>query len=539
MARLFISAAHKSSGKTTVSIGLCAAFAARGITVQPFKKGPDYIDPMWLARASGQPCFNLDFNTQTHDEIVAMVALRSRDADLALIEGNKGLHDGVDLGGSDCSAALAKLTRSPVVLVIDVLGMTRGIAPLLLGYQAFDKDVRIAGVILNKVGPARQEAKLRQAIEAYTDFAVLGAIPRDRRLAVTERHLGLMTPSEAPAAGAAIEAMRRNVVEGVDLDRLLVIANEAPELEVAPSPGRVTTDWNDNGGQFPCIALPSMDDDDAACSVQPSSLAGEGSDGNRRVKGKPHDDAIRIAIPRDAAFGFYYADDLEAFERGGAALSFFDTLSDARLPDADGLFIGGGFPETQAARLAANASLRADIARALRSGLPCYAECGGLMYLSRSIQWHGETHEMVGVIPADAVMHERPQGRGLVLLEETADFPWPRQAPASTAARIPAHEFHYAALTNLAPGMRFAFRMVRGTGIGDGHDGVVLGNVVAGFSHLRASTTNPWVERFMDFVRGQRATESDEEKGSDVPKMGAQPGSAGLRSVLGLYAEQR
>jgi len=212
---------------------------------------------------------------------------------------------------------------------------------------------------------------------------------------------------------------------------------------------------------------------------------------------------IRIAIPRDAAFGFYYPDDLEAFERAGATLCFFDTLANARLPDADGLFIGGGFPETQAARLAANTALRGDIAEKLRAGLPAYAECGGLMYLTRSIRWKGETHDMVGVIPADAVMHDRPQGRGLVVLEETPDFPWPR-AGTRPAIRIPAHEFHYAALANLAPGLRYAFRMVRGAGIADRRDGIVLGNLLAGFSHLRASAGSPWVERFVSFVRERR-----------------------------------
>ncbi|MEJ2117964.1 MAG: cobyrinate a,c-diamide synthase [Alphaproteobacteria bacterium] len=458
-ARLYISAAHKSSGKTTVSIGLAAAFAARGTSVQCFKKGPDYIDPMWLAHASGRPCFNLDFNTQKHDEILRMVASRARGADVALIEGNKGLHDGVDIEGSDCSAALAKLTRAPVVLVIDVLGITRGIAPLLLGYQAFDTDVHIAGVILNKVSVARQVSKLRQAIERYTDFPVLGALPRNNELAVTERHLGLMTPSEAPATEAAIAAMRRTVEAGVDLDRVLAAGKTA-------------------------VALKPPLSEASAANISTSSDA------------PPR---VRVAIARDAAFGFYYADDLEAFERAGAELCFFDALSDACLPKADGLFIGGGFPETHAARLSANASLRADIAAKLHAGMPAYAECGGLMYLCRSIRWGDETHEMVGVIPADAVMHQRPQGRGLVFLEEMANFPW--TSPGGAKQRTQAHEFHYAALENLDQGMRFAWRIERGAGIKNGLDGLVNNNFLAGFSHLRSTETYPWVEHFVEFIR--------------------------------------
>jgi cobyrinic acid a,c-diamide synthase len=454
--RLFLSAAHKSSGKTTVSIGLAAAFAARGLAVQAFKKGPDYIDPMWLARASGRPCFNLDFNTQTHSEIVQSVAARAAAADLALIEGNKGLHDGVDLEGSDSSAALAKLTAAPVVLVIDTLGMTRGVAPLVLGYQVFDPDVKIAGVILNKVGAARQESKARQAIERYTGIPVLGALPRDGGFTIEERHLGLMTPMETPASRAAIERLRRAIESGVNLDALLEIAAKAPPLPAAP----------------PAPAVSAKQD-------------------------------VCIAIARDSAFGFYYADDLEAFERAGARLVFFDALSDSRLPDADGLFIGGGFPETQAAQLEANAALRADIARKIRAGLPAYAECGGMMYLARSIRWGDTAHEMAGAIPADAVMHTRPQGRGLAVLEETADAPWP-VAPSGPAP-VPAHEFHYASLENLDPSLRFAYKVARGAGIGGGRDGIVLGNLLAGFCHLRSTAANPWVDRFLNFVRAQHA----------------------------------
>ena len=206
MARLFLSAAHKSSGKTTVAIGIAAALTARGMTVQTFKKGPDYIDPMWLARASGRPCFNLDFNTQTHAEIAACIEARAARTGLALIEGNKGLHDGVDLEGSDSSAALAKLAQAPVVLVIDTLGMTRGVAPLILGYQAFDPEVKIAGVILNKIGGSRQEDKVCKCVERYTDVPVLGTLPRDAAFAIKERHLGLTTPGQVTGhAGSAGE----------------------------------------------------------------------------------------------------------------------------------------------------------------------------------------------------------------------------------------------------------------------------------------------------------------------------------------------
>lgn len=452
MARLLLSAAHKSSGKTTIAIGLAAALTADGLTVQTFKKGPDYIDPMWLARASGRACYNLDFNTQTPAAILSTFARNARGADIALVEGAKGLHDGVDVEGSNSSAALARLLAAPVVLVVDATGMARGVAPLVQGYAAFDPAARIAGVILNKVGSARQTGKLVGAIERFTDIPVLGAIGRDEGVALRERHLGLTPPGETSGAAAIVAAASAAVRRGVDLDRVRRIADGAPRLE-------------------PPVLV---------------AEAGRAAD-------------VAVAVARDEAFGFYYADDLEAFSRAGARLVFFDTLRDPRLPRCDALFIGGGFPETHAARLAANASLRRDIREAVAGGLPTYAECGGLMYLSRSIVWGGESWPMVGAIPADARMHPRPQGRGLVVLEETGRAPW-----SVRRGRLPAHEFHHAGIEGLPPESDFAWRVRRGAGVDGGSDGVVIGSLVAGFSHLRDTLDTPWVERFVGFAREQR-----------------------------------
>jgi len=451
MSRLLISAAHKSSGKTTVSLGLCAAVAARGLAVQPFKKGPDYIDPMWLGRAAGRPCHNLDFHCMSHAEILSSVGHHSSKADLALIEGNKGLYDGLDLEGSNSNAALAKLTRTPVVLVLDARGMTRGIAPLILGNQAFDPEVDIAGVILNQLGGSRHEAKLRAVIEHYTDVPVLGGVHRDRALEIVERHLGLIPSNEADAADNKIATIRALIEQQVDLDRLLAVAGDAP-LSYAPLP----------------LTAPS---------------------GSQRV---------RIGIARDAAFGFYYPDDLDALQQAGAELVMFDTLRDARLPEVDALFIGGGFPESHMQALEQNAALRSAIRKAIENGLPAYAECGGLMYLSRSIHWHGECREMVGVIPADCVMHERPQGRGYVRLQETAYAPWP---PGPQAQEFAAHEFHYSGLENLPDGLQFAYQVKRGSGIDGRHDGIVMHRLLACYSHMRDTAQHHWAGRFVEFVR--------------------------------------
>ncbi len=459
MAHLLIAAAHKSSGKTSVTTGLAAALTARGQIVQTFKKGPDYIDPMWLSRASGRACRNLDFFTTSEAEIVSAFARYGAPAEISLIEGNKGLFDGLDVEGGDSNAALAKLLSAPVVLVMDSRGMTRGIAPLVRGYLDFDSGVDIRGVILNRVAGPRHEGKLRAALERYTDVAVLGAIGRDDGLEIPERHLGLVPANESAEADAIIARLADAVAAQVDLDRIAEIAGSAraPDVDLEPAP-----------------PVPSAD--------------------------------VRIAIARDAAFGFYYPGDLEAFARAGAELVAFDALADARLPEADGLFIGGGFPETQMAALSANRALRADIRRALADGLPAYAECGGLMYLARNIAWNGESREMVGVIPADVVVRDRPRGRGYMLLEETGAGPWPSMPGAGNGAVFPAHEFHYATVENLAPDQTFAYRVTRGFGIDGRNDGLVIGNLVASFMHLRNARANPWVSRFVEFVRARKAS---------------------------------
>jgi cobyrinic acid a,c-diamide synthase len=454
MHRLLVSAAHKSSGKTSVSIGLAAELHRRGLSVQAFKKGPDYIDPMWLAAASARPCYNLDFNVSSPEQLRLEFALHGARADVCLVEGNNGLYDGLDLRGSNSNAALARLLELPVVLVLDARGMTRGIAPLILGYQAFDASIRIAGVILSRVGGARHEAKLRAVIEHYTDVPVLGAMHEAAELAIVERHLGLMPANEDGAAKARIGALAGAVARQVDLARLL-------ELTVSHAPGAI------------------------AAPLAPQRTA----------------QRVRIGIARDRAFGFYYADDLQALERAGAELTFFDTLRDARLPALDALVIGGGFPEVFMAELEANAALRGEILAAIEAGLPAYAECGGLMYLARSLSWRGRTHRMVGAIPGDVIMHERSQGRGYVRLAPTSAHPW----AGELRAEIPAHEFHYSSIEALEPGTRFAYRVVRGHGADGKSDGIVVHNLLASYAHLRSAGTCDWAARFVGFVQAHRA----------------------------------
>jgi len=464
MAHFLISAAHKSSGKTTLSIGLCAALAESGSIVQPFKKGPDYIDPMWLSRASQRPCHNLDFYTMQQEEIIATVAKYSANADITVIEGNKGLYDGLDLDGSNSNAALASLFKAPVILVLDARGMTRGIAPLILGYQSFDNDINIAGVILNQLGGSRHESKLHAVIEHYTDVKVIGSVYKNPELSIEERHLGLMPSNEDDSADRKIEQIRDIVKQQVDLDLLRNIANQAPEL--------------------PQSNLPES---------TPIQIT------------KP----LKIGIVQNDAFGFYYPDDLDALTSTGAELVSIDTIRDTQLPGIDGLFIGGGFPETRIKELTSNQNLRQQIKTALENGLPCYAECGGLMYLSRSLSWQDQSGEMVGFIPADCVMHKAPQGRGYIKLEETLHHPWSPFKPSPEPV-IAGHEFHYSALENLSPDVKFAYQVKRGSGINGKSDGVVINNTLACYAHLRDTASNHWAQRFVQFVQQCKHTKSEQ-----------------------------
>ncbi len=453
MARILVAAAHKSSGKTTLTLGLAAALRARGIVVQAFKKGPDYIDPMWLARASGRPCFNLDPHLMAAPEIETLFAREAVGADLVLIEGNHGLFDGMALDGSDCNAALAKQLCAPVLLVLDVRGSTRGIVPLLRGHAAFDPALRIGGVVLNRVGGARHEARLREVLAHYCpDIPVLGAVHQQPLLALTERHLGLMPATELDDADDRIAAIARAIGEAVNLDAVLALARSA-EAWAAPV-----------AKQAPPPAGPR----------------------------------VRIAIARDRAFGFYYPDDLAALQAAGADLHFFDTLHDARLPACDGLFVGGGFPETCMDALSANTALRADVKRAIEAGLPTYAECGGLMWLARSLSWQGRRLPMVGAIPADAAMQPRPVGRGYVHLRETAAMPWPG---GGEGVALRAHEFHHSRLENIHPAVAWAYRVERGHGIDGRHDGLLVHRLLASYTHRRSIAADAWAARFVAQVR--------------------------------------
>jgi cobyrinic acid a,c-diamide synthase len=450
--RLVIAAPHGRSGKTTITLGLIVALRQRGLVVQPFKKGPDFIDPSWMTLAAGRPCRNLDLYFLPPEKLEQHFSASCRDADLGLIEGAMGLFDGLDLEGSNSTAAIARTLRCPVVLVIDAARMTRSAAAMVQGFQNFDPRVKIAGVILNQVARPRHEDMLRRSIEHYTGLPVLGALSKKRDFVIPDRHLGLIPAAENESIHAALAATGAAVAANVDLDALLAIASQVPDLPPGPEP------------QQP--PLPR----------------------------------VRLGIFHDRAFTFYYPENLEALEQAGAEVVPVDSLEDEKLPAIDGLYIGGGFPEIFAARLEANVSLRRAVKRAIVEGMPVYAECGGLMYLARRLNYQGRWYEMSGALPFDVTMSSRPQGHGYTTMIVEGESPL-----FSRGSVIKGHEFHHSRVINLdRQAVSFLYRVQRGFGIDGRVDGILYNRVLAGYNHLYAPTHPEWAANLVGLAAGSR-----------------------------------
>jgi cobyrinic acid a,c-diamide synthase len=444
--RVVIAGLRGGSGKTTLSLGLIAAWQQRGGEVVAFKKGPDYIDAGWLALAAGRPCYNLDQYMMSGEQILDSFRQHTQKAQGAVIEGNRGLFDGMDADGSCSTAELAKLLQAPVILVVDGSMVTRTAAAAVLGCQHLDPEVAIQGVVLNRVAGPRHEEMLKTTIERYCRVPVVGAIPKLKGDDFPERHMGLVTALEHPEAREAILSRIQVVERYLDLEKVLAIANQAPPLT-----------WE---------------------TVYPRKRAS-------KAYRQP-----TIGIIRDSAFQFYYPENLEALERRGASLVTINALQDTFLPELDGLYIGGGFPETHAEQLAANDQLRKGLRSAIEDGLPVYAECGGLMYLGRNLEIKGNTYPMVQALPMDFQLEKKPQGHGYTELEVVNRNPF---YPVGTTLR--GHEFHYSRVTrfDLSP-ESLTFAMRRGSGILDRKDGVCYKNILATYSHVHAIGTPEWAE---------------------------------------------
>lgn len=435
--RLLVAGTASGTGKTSFAVGLIRALRARGLRVQPLKVGPDYIDPSHLALAADRPCRSLDTWMLGQDRTRALFLHASRDADIAIVEGMMGLFDGHSPQSDAGSAAeVARLLAAPVILVFDAWAVARSAAALVLGFREFDPALHLAGVIANRTGGAGHASLLRRAIEPATGVPLLGWLPPVAGAALPERHLGLVPAREHAAAAAAAAALEAAVTAHVDLDALVAIARSAPALPAARA-----------------AALPTP---------------------------APHSHPrVRIALALDSAFNFYYPDTLDLLSAYGAELVPFSPIGDSSLPpDVRGIYIGGGFPEEHASALAANATLRAGLRAAVDAGMPCYAECGGLMYLCRALRDDtGTEHEMVGAVPAVSAMRPGPTGLTLGYREATA-------ARDSLLFRsgdvVRGHEFHHSHLAVPLPESAAAYHFAE-TGAADGY---VRDNLLASYLHI-------------------------------------------------------
>ncbi len=440
---IVIGALRGGSGKTMVSLGLIAALAADGRQVAPFKKGPDYIDAGWLSLAAGRACYNLDTFLIATDRIRHTFHVHTRDTDVAVIEGNRGIYDCIDTHGETSTAELAKLLGLPILLIIDGTKTTRTMAAVVQGCSLFDPDVRIGGVVLNRIAGSRHEGILRRSIEEHCGIPVVGAIPKLRKQCFPERHMGLVPTPEHDWARTSIDVAAQIVRDHLDLDAIRQMAGEstyeAPPAATATAP--------------------------AAVSSPPT-----------------------VGIIQDSAFQFYYPENIEALRDAGARLTFFSPLETDHIPPIDGLYIGGGFPETHAAALAQNNAFGRELKSLAERGLPIYAECGGLMYLGQKLVLSEGTFEMTGVLPVVFGFSRRPQGHGYTIIDVTGANPYFR-----TGTTLRGHEFHYSGVVEWGGNDEdLAYSMVRGTGLINGKDGLCYKNVLATYTHLHAEGTPDW-----------------------------------------------
>jgi cobyrinic acid a,c-diamide synthase len=442
--RLVLGGASSGSGKTTLAVALLAALRDRGLRVAAFKCGPDYLDPGYHARAAGAPSHNLDGWMMGRDAVLATFARAARGADVAIVEGVMGLHDGASpVSDAGSTAEIARWLEAPVALVLDASGMARTAAAIAAGLAGFDPRLRVSALVCNRVGSRGHLELLREAVATPP---VLGGFPARTDLAFPERHLGLVTASRRVLPDEQIAAWARLAEEWLDVDALLAAARAAPPLAVPD----------------PAPAPPAA----ARC---------------------------RIGVAHDEAFHFYYEDNLARLEALGATLVRFSPLHDAGLPDVDGLYLGGGYPEEHAAALAANVGMRRAVRALAASGRPVYAECGGLMALATAIRTRdGHVHEGVGLLPGTAIVHERLQALGYA--EVTTRAP---SLAGPAGARLRGHQFRYSELADVPDAVPrvYAVARRRGEPILEGY--APAPNVLASYVHAHWASCPAAAEAFV------------------------------------------
>jgi len=449
---IVIAGVRSGVGKTTIATGIMAALTRRGHRVQPFKAGPDYIDPSYHALACGVPSRNLDTWMLPPSAVLELYQRAASLREISVVEGVMGLYDGhSNLSEEGSTAELAKLLKAPVILVADASKVARSVAAEVLGYQRFDPDLNIAGVILNGVGSDRHLDFCKPQIEATTGLPVLGYLPRRDDLVQPERHLGLIPTVEGTVARQWYDTLVHQVEETIDLDRLLATVS-------------------DSGSQG------------ARGAVTRSQVFPATSEPKRAV----------IAVAQDQAFSFYYQDSLDLLEAWGAELAPFSPLEDQELPSgAGGIYLGGGFPEMFAAELSGNHPMQASIRRAVERGVPVYAECGGLMYLGKSLaDLEGKAHPMVGVIPAVSRMSNQRLTLGYRELEAACDGPL-----LLKGQQVRGHEFHWSTLEQQPAAEQSVYRVVNQENRAEGFR---AGSVWASYIHVHLGTHPSLPRRFVD-----------------------------------------
>ena len=440
------------SGKSVVSVGLVARWRQAGKIVAPFKKGPDYIDAGWLQCAARRNCYNLDPYLVSEDLITASFVQRSRGADISLVEGNRGLYDGVTSHGGYSTAELSLMLKLPVLLVVNCSKTTRTVAAMVLGCMNLDERITITGVILNNVATDRQRRIISEAVEYYCGIPVVGSVPRMKKDIFPMRHLGMIPYQEYSGSEGAVDFLAATMREHIDIARVESLMGEM-------NPGEAET---------------SID-----------------------LVSKPEERSVKIGILQDAAFQFYYSENLAALERCGAELVSINAIRDTSLAEIDGLYIGGGFPETSARELAANEPFRRSVREAAEAGLPIYAECGGLIYLGASILIDEIEYPLTNVFPVRYGMSNKPQAHGYSIFNVEQDNPF--YPPGAT---VKGHEFRYSTIIEWhGSPVNLAFEMTRGTGFMDGRDGLTYKNVLALYTHVHAEGTPLWASALVEKCR--------------------------------------
>lgn len=449
------------SGKTIISLGITAAWKSSGIRVSAFKKGPDYIDAGWLSRAAGCPCYNLDTYLCHPSVVQASYRIHAQGSDIAMVEGNRGLYDGIDIDGSTSTSELAKLLNLPVLLVLDCTKSTRTMAALLMGCMQFDPQIHICGVVLNRVAGKRHEGKVRANIERFCNIPVFGAVPKLAAEDFPERYMGLVTSEEHAFSGKAIEAAARVARENIDLDELY----------------KAVTSFDSS------LDISSMTPDISSPALQTTN--------------SKETDPVTIGIIRDSAFQFYYPDNLAALENLGAKIVYISPLEEAQIPAVHAIYMGGGFPETHARKLAENQPFRDALKVLSQRGLPIYAECGGLIFLGQSIELTGIEYPMAGIFPIRFGLSSKPQGHGYTRVTVAHDNPFYKRGEV-----LRGHEFRYSKILSIDyQDHEMAFRMERGKGIIEKKDGFFKNNTFGTYTHIHALGSVSWAPSLIHKAR--------------------------------------